>query len=60
MKVRTRLDGFRQDAARELVDGGGEGGREKHCLPVGAHVAHDAVDLRRESHVEHAIGLVHY
>ena len=33
---------------------------EQHRLPVARHAAEDAVDLRLEAHVEHAVGLVQH
>mmetsp|Transcript_19582 Transcript_19582/g.64062 ORF Transcript_19582/g.64062 Transcript_19582/m.64062 type:complete len:370 (+) Transcript_19582:1402-2511(+) len=65
--VRDDRDAARDDlhrlgeyAARQLLDGGGEGGGEEAGLPVGACVADDAVDLRREAKVEHAVRLVEH
>ncbi len=37
-----------------------EGGREEHRLAVLRQLAHDAVDLRQEAHVEHPVGLVQH
>ena len=35
------------------------GGGEHECLPVGTNLANDLADLRLETHVKHAIRLVH-
>ena len=45
-------------ASRELADFAVERGREEHRLAVLRHAADDALDLRAEAHVEHAVGLV--
>src|ERR671925_570484 len=33
-------------------------GAEQERLSVRRHAAHDAIDLRREAHIQHAVGLV--
>ena len=55
------------DAARfarvgidQVGDGPVERRREEHRLPVQRHAREDAVDLRAEAHVEHAVGFVEH
>jgi hypothetical protein len=43
----------------ELLDLAGPGGREHERLSVRADLLDDLVDLRLETHVEHAVGFVH-
>ena len=54
------LDADRPDEvpAHEPIDLGRHRRREAECLPVERGHAQDALDLRREAHVEHAVGLV--
>ena len=44
--------------AREVADPAVECGREEHRLALPSEMSHDAVDLRLEAHVEHAVGFV--
>jgi hypothetical protein len=45
---------------RETAGGAVERGREEHRLALAREAAHDAVDLRLEPHVEHAVRLVEH
>ena len=60
----SRLDLVAHRVARvhlgDAPDGAVERGREEHRLAVLRQPAHDAVDLRLEPHVEHAVGLVEH
>jgi hypothetical protein len=49
---------FAEVLACERLDFGGHRCTEEERLPIGRHLTHDLVDLRRESHVEHSVGLV--
>jgi hypothetical protein len=49
-----------QVLARQRLDFGRHGGAEEQRLPVARHLLHDAVELRREAHVEHAVGFVEH
>ena len=49
-----------EDRTRELLDSLWEGRREEQRLPVGPRVANDPVDLWREAHIEHAVGLIEH
>jgi hypothetical protein len=53
-------DGLAQILARQRLDFGGHRGAEQQRLTVLRQLAHDAVDLRREAHVEHAVRLVQH
>ncbi len=68
-RVRHRVDRLRAETdlnderlakifAGERFDFGRHRRAEEQRLTVGRNVAHDLVDLRRESHVEHPVGLV--
>ena len=57
-QLRAEARCVRRVRACELGDAAVERGGEEHRLAVGGHGAQDAVDLRLEAHVEHAVGLV--
>ena len=46
--------------ADELLDVAVERGREQQRLAIGPDLVEDAVDLGKEAHVGHAVGLVHH
>ena len=56
------LDGGRvlQELRGELADLVGEGGREEQRLPRARDRVDDALDVRDEAHVEHAVGFVEH
>jgi hypothetical protein len=62
--LRLDLDGHRVEGplAGEIDDVLGEGGREQQRLAVllARRLAHDALDLRDEAHVQHAVRLVEH
>ena len=49
-----------QVRVREPLDVGGDGGAEEHPLPVLGQGLHDRVELPREAHGEHLVGLVEH
>src|SRR5690606_8394226 len=46
--------------AAEALDPFREGGREEHGLPLLRRRSEDGLDLFRESHIKHAIGLIEH
>jgi hypothetical protein len=50
--------GILEQRLGELADLVGEGGREKQVLPDRRQQRDDALDVRHEAHVEHAVGFV--
>ena len=59
---RRHLDAHRVagDLQRKGVNAVRHGGREQHGLAPPRNLAEDALDLRPEAHVEHAVGLVEH
>ncbi len=53
-------DGILQVALREASDLRREGGREQQRLPLLGQVGQDALQVRQEADVEHAVGLVEH
>jgi hypothetical protein len=49
-----------KDLLRERRDGAGHGRGEQEGLPPGRELLQDALDVRQEAHVQHAIGLVEH
>ena len=51
-------DGITQDLFGQGPDAPGHGGREEQVLALGGQGGQDALEIRQEAHVEHAVGLV--